>query len=77
MKRTLFYPLLMTTMIAGLSGCKEQDGVSLQYEKYTLDNGLEVVLHEDHSDPTVSMAIAYHVGSSREKQRKTGIAHFY
>ena len=42
MKRTLFYPLLMTTMIAGLSGCKEQDGVSLQYEKYTLDNGLEV-----------------------------------
>ena len=77
MKRTLFYPLLMTTMIAGLSGCKEQDGVSLQYEKYTLDNGLEVVLHEDHSDPTVSMAIAYHVGSSREKPGKTGFAHFF
>ena len=67
----------MTTMIAGLSGCKEQDGVSLQYEKYTLDNGLEVVLHEDHSDPTVSMAIAYHVGSSREKPGKTGFAHFF
>lgn len=77
MKKTLFYPLLMTTMIVGLSGCKEEDKVSLKYEKYTLDNGLEVVLHEDHSDPTVSMAIAYHVGSSREKPGKTGFAHFF
>jgi len=49
----------------------------LGYEKYTLDNGLEIVLHQDHSDPVVSVAILFHVGSSREKPGKTGFAHFF
>lgn len=49
----------------------------VEYEKYQLDNGLQVVLHQDHSDPIVSVAILYHVGSSREKPGKTGFAHFF
>ena len=42
-----------------------------------LENGLEVVLHEDKSDPIVSVAIQYHVGSAKEKPGKTGFAHFF
>ena len=70
-------PLLMTTVMAGMSSCKNGDAASLKYEKYKLDNGLEVVLHEDKSDPVVSVAIQYHVGSNREKPGKTGFAHFF
>ncbi len=47
------------------------------FKKYKLDNGLEVVLHQDNSDPIVSVAILFHVGSSREKPGKTGFAHFF
>ncbi|MCL2737958.1 MAG: insulinase family protein [Bacteroidales bacterium] len=50
---------------------------SLSYESYTLDNGLKIVLHQDHSDPIVALAIQYHVGSGREKTGKTGFAHFF
>lgn len=56
--------------------CKEEKEFSLPYEKYVLENGLEVVLHEDKSDPIVSVAIQYHVGSAKEKPGKTGFAHF-
>lgn len=53
------------------------DEFSLDYEKYVLDNGLEVVLHQDKSDPKVAVAVLYHVGSNREKPGKTGFAHFF
>lgn len=49
----------------------------VEFEKYELANGLQVVLHHDASDPIVSVAILYHVGSSREKPGKTGFAHFF
>lgn len=49
----------------------------LDYEKYTLPNGLQVILHEDKSDPIVSVTILYHVGSNREKPGKTGFAHLF
>ena len=57
--------------------CKEEKEFSLPYEKYVLENGLEVVLHEHKSDPIVSVAIQYHVGSAKEKPGKTGFAHFF
>lgn len=47
------------------------------YEKYILNNGLNVVLHENHSSPVVAVAILYHVGSNREIKGKTGFAHFF
>lgn len=47
MRKQLMIPLLMTTVMAGMSSCKNGDAASLKYEKYKLDNGLEVVLHED------------------------------
>jgi len=67
-------------MIAVLFSCKPQDkssALSIPIEKYNLANGLTVVLHEDKSDPIVSVAIYYHVGSSRETEGKTGFAHLF
>ena len=46
---------------------------SVDYEKFTLDNGLEVVFHTDRSDPVVAVALTVHVGSSREKPQRTGV----
>ena len=57
--------------------CQGEKDFSLPYEKFVLDNGLQVVLHEDKSDPIVSVAIRYHVGSAREKPGKTGFAHLF
>ncbi len=50
---------------------------SIPYEKFTLDNGLEVILHVDDSDPIVAVATMLHVGSNREKPGRTGFAHFF
>jgi len=55
----------------------EKAELSIDYEKYVLPNGLEVVLHEDNSDPIAAVAIQMHVGSSREKAGRTGFAHFF
>ena len=49
----------------------------IPYKKYELDNGLTVILHEDHSDPLVHVDITYHVGSGREEVGKSGFAHFF
>ena len=50
---------------------------SVEFEKFTLDNGLEVIFHEDKSDPIVAVALTFHVGSARELEGKTGFAHLF
>jgi zinc protease len=49
----------------------------LQYTMTTLDNGLKVVLHEDHSTPIIHAELWYHVGSKNEKPGRTGFAHLF
>ncbi|MGB6231421.1 MAG: pitrilysin family protein [Litorimonas sp.] len=51
--------------------------VAIPFEKYVLDNGLTVVLHEDNSDPIVHVDVTYHVGSGREEIGRSGFAHFF
>lgn len=51
--------------------------VIIPYEKYTLPNGLTIVIHEDHSDPAVYVDVTYHVGSAREEIGRSGFAHFF
>lgn len=53
------------------------EGVVIPYEKYVLDNGLTLIVHEDHSDPVVHVDVTYHVGSAREEIGKSGFAHFF
>ncbi len=49
----------------------------IQFEKYTLPNGLEIILHEDHSTPVVTVNTWYKVGSGDEKLGRTGFAHLF
>jgi zinc protease len=49
----------------------------IEFQKYTLDNGLDIVLHVDRSDPVVAVSTVFHVGSSREVPGRTGFAHFF
>ena len=49
----------------------------LNVEKYTLDNGLEVILHSDRSVPLVAVHMYYKVGSGDEKVGRTGFAHLF
>ncbi len=50
---------------------------NLHYSKYTLDNGLEVILLEDHRLPLVAVNIWYHVGPANERPGLTGFAHLF
>ena len=56
---------------------KPGDELVIPYTKYVLENGLTVILHEDHSDPLVHVDVTYHVGSGREDVGKSGFAHFF
>ncbi|MGI9220340.1 MAG: M16 family metallopeptidase [Woeseiaceae bacterium] len=78
--------LFITAVILVVAGCASDDAevsgdaaveFQLDYEKYTLDNGLEIILHVDNSDPVVAVSSVYHVGSSREVPGRTGFAHFF
>jgi len=74
MKKLTF---LFALALIFLAGCKPKSELNIPYEKYTLSNGLEVILHEDHSDPIVALAIQFHVGSNRESVGRTGFAHLF
>ncbi|HYV96894.1 MAG TPA: pitrilysin family protein [Gemmatimonadaceae bacterium] len=49
----------------------------IQFTKFSLPNGLEVIVHEDHSTPIVAVDTWYHVGSASEKPGRTGFAHLF
>jgi zinc protease len=49
----------------------------IPYSKFTLPNGLDVLLHEDHDCPIVAVNIWYHVGSKDERPGRTGFAHLF
>ena len=50
---------------------------SIDFEKYTLSNGLQVILHEDHALPITAVNLWYHVGSKNEEAGRTGFAHMF
>ena len=49
----------------------------IPFEKYTLPNGFEVILHQDHTTPMIAVDTWYHVGSGDEKAGHTGFAHLF
>jgi len=51
--------------------------VNIPSTQHTLDNGLDVLLHEDHACPIVAVNIWYHVGSKNEQPGRTGFAHLF
>jgi len=59
------------------SSAKPDGVIPIPYEKYVLQNGLRLIVHEDHKAPIVAVNLWYDVGSADEKERKTGFAHLF
>ena len=76
MRKLLFF--IFSLSIIFFSACTQpKEDLNIDYEKYTLENGLDVILHVDRSDPIVAFAVQYHVGSNREELGHTGFAHLF
>ncbi|TSD67349.1 insulinase family protein [Inquilinus sp. KBS0705] len=76
MKKLLL--LLLVCVPAVLSAQKKQyPNIDIPFKKYVLDNGLTLIVHEDHKVPLAAFDIWYHVGSKNEKPGKTGFAHLF
>jgi zinc protease len=64
--------------LTGIGAPSKQDGgIEIPYQKFVLDNGLTLLVHEDHKAPIVAVNVWYHVGSKNEKPGKTGFAHLF
>lgn len=69
---------MMMCSVSLLTAAAEQPRIpDLKFEKYTLANGLDVILLEDHSTPIVGVNLWYHVGSKDERPGRTGFAHLF
>jgi len=81
MIRSLFKSLALILLLLSFSCAKETTSETTEFkvdfEKFTLDNGLQVILHVDRSDPVVAVALTSHVGSAREIEGRTGFAHLF
>jgi zinc protease len=78
MKRAILVLLVLSSATAlAQSPAAAPPKIELSYTQFTLPNGLRVVLHEDHSVPMVTVNVWYHVGSAREKEKRTGFAHLF
>ena len=53
------------------------DQIDIPYSRFVLDNGLTLIVHEDHKAPIVAVNVWYHVGSKNEKPGRTGFAHLF
>jgi len=58
-------------------GLSRSGDIDIPYTKFVLDNGLRVIVHEDHKAPIVAVNVWYHVGSKNENPGRTGFAHLF
>ncbi len=78
MTKKFFTALILLSVFACQPANEEAKAdLNVEFEKIELDNGLDVVLHVDRSDPVVAVALTAHVGSAREKTGRTGFAHLF
>jgi zinc protease len=69
--------VLLGLLSAGPAVDLSAQSLRVPYTTFTLPNGLQVLLHEDHSVPVVAVNTWYHVGSSDERAGRTGFAHLF
>ncbi|MEH6406017.1 MAG: pitrilysin family protein [Leeuwenhoekiella sp.] len=77
MKKIAILSLFAFALISCNTEEKTDTSFKVDYDEFTLDNGLTVIFHEDKSDPVVAVALTAHVGSAREKEGRTGFAHLF
>ncbi len=73
MKRKFLYSIFFVLSFAAIIFAQKK----IEFTEFDLDNGLHVILHEDHSTPIVAITTTYHVGSKNEDPKRTGFAHFF
>src|SRR5256886_11541638 len=73
LKLVLGLLVLGTLQLAG----QDTTHLTVPYTRFVLPNGLNVIVHEDHSTPMVSVNMRFNVGSAREKPGRTGFAHLF
>jgi len=79
MKKLLCISLFLFTHLVFTSAAHAQStpNIDIPFKKFTLSNGLTVVVHEDKKAPIVAVNVWYHVGSKDEKEGRTGFAHLF
>ncbi|MEO6328988.1 MAG: pitrilysin family protein [Ginsengibacter sp.] len=73
----LFFQGLLVLATTAQTAKKQYPNIDIPYKKFVLDNGLRLLVHEDHKAPIAAFNIWYHVGSKNEKTGKTGFAHLF
>jgi len=69
--------LMLTAGLGGAASAAAPDTIDIPFTKFTLPNGLNVIVSEDHKAPVVAVSIWYHIGSADEPMGKTGFAHLF
>lgn len=72
MKKNILTLILMAAVLPFAASAQ-----NIQFEEYDLDNGLHVILSQNHKTPNVVVSVMYHVGSKNEEPHLTGFAHFF
>src|SRR6266581_831283 len=72
----LFFSLLSLPPVQGAESVLDVK-IDIPYKKFVLQNGLTLIVHEDHKAPIVPVNLWYHVGSKNENPGKTGFAHLF
>src|SRR5438105_4507044 len=75
--RTMRVLLFCLVCLAPVPRAAAASALEVPFERYTLPNGLRIILHVDHSSPLVVVNVRYHVGSKDEKPGRTGFAHLF
>ena len=83
MRKSLSVPAAAAAFVIGLVVlaapflAAQTSKVDIPFQKFVLDNGLTLIVHEDHKAPIVAFNVWYHVGSKNERPGKTGFAHLF
>lgn len=85
MQKRIHLFVLLAFCLAATTGLKAQadypvydpNAIDVPYKKFTLPNGLRLIVHEDHKAPIAAVNVWYHVGSKNEKPGKSGFAHLF
>src|SRR5687767_16030769 len=75
--KTRLLTLIVLFTFASMAMAQQGALPPIKYTEYRLENGLRVILHEDHSTPIVAVNVWYHVGSKNEVPGRTGFAHLF
>jgi len=75
--KSRFFHMFLTVSLFVIAGSALAQEVEINFEKFVLDNGLTLIVHQDPKAPIAAVNVWYHVGSKNEKQGKTGFAHLF